>query len=376
MKVLSLFDGISCGMVALERAGIPVERYVAYEIDENAIKISKKNYPQIEHCGDVTTADFTQYKDFDLLIGGSPCQSLSIVQSKTRKHLDGKSKLFFEFVRAKEEMQPKYFLFENVASMNDESKSVMSQLLGCLPMFIDSAKVSAQKRERYYWTNLPFSNDLLDLFRNECKSKLVLKDVLESNVDEKYFYNCEFDLIDENKPVVAKLHINGHDILKRVNSPNFKCPTLTTCGGGNTQKKVYINGRCRKLTPIEYERLQTLPDNYTAGVADSHRYTTCGNGWTVDVIAHIFKGLAERNEKEKPQKVIEIVQKWSDEHPAKTLLDDLKEKYPNYQKSFKDGTPSICPYKLGYEDSGNCPADTCKECWNRPLEEVMNDERL
>ena len=99
MKVLSLFDGISCGMVALERAGISVERYVAYEIDPNAIKISKKNYPQIEHRGDVTTADFKEYKDFDLLIGGSPCQSLSIVQSKTRKHLEGKSKLFFEFVR-------------------------------------------------------------------------------------------------------------------------------------------------------------------------------------------------------------------------------------------------------------------------------------
>ena len=111
MKVLSLFDGISCGMVALVRAGIQVERYVAYEIEPNAIKISQKNYPQIEHCGDVTTADFTQYQGFDLLIGGSPCQSLSIVQSKTRKHLDGKSRLFFEFVRALEEVKPRYFLF-------------------------------------------------------------------------------------------------------------------------------------------------------------------------------------------------------------------------------------------------------------------------
>ena len=126
MNVLSLFDGISCGRVALERAGIAVDRYVAYEIDKNAIKVSKKNYPKIEHCGDVTTADFSQYKGFDLLIGGSPCQSLSIIQSKTRKNLDGKSKLFFEFVRAKNEMQPKYFLFENVASMNNESRQVIS----------------------------------------------------------------------------------------------------------------------------------------------------------------------------------------------------------------------------------------------------------
>ena len=155
MKVLSLFDGISCGMVALERAGIPVERYVAYEIEPNAIKISEKNYPHIEHCGDVTTADFTQYKGFDLLIGGSPCQSLSIVQSKTRQNLDGKSKLFFEFVRAKEEMQPKWFLFENVASMNEESKHAISNCLGCDPIFIDSGDFSAQERPRYYWINIP-----------------------------------------------------------------------------------------------------------------------------------------------------------------------------------------------------------------------------
>ena len=146
MKVVSVFDGISCGMVALERAGIPVERYVAYEIEPNAIKISRKNYPQIEHCGDVTTADFTQYRGFDLLIGGSPCQSLSIVQSKTRQHLDGKSKLFFEFVRALEEIKPRYFLFENVASMNEESKGVISELLGCEPIFIDSKLFTAQQR--------------------------------------------------------------------------------------------------------------------------------------------------------------------------------------------------------------------------------------
>ena len=176
IKVLSLFDGISCGMVALERAGIPVERYVAYEIEPNAIKISKNNYPQIEHCGDVTTADFTQYKGFDLLIGGSPCQSLSIMQSKTRQNLDGKSKLFFEYVRAKEEMCPKWFLFENVASMNNESKQSISELLGCNPIFVDSADFTAQDRARLYWTNIP-------VLLNYQKSKLVLKDVMQEQVD-------------------------------------------------------------------------------------------------------------------------------------------------------------------------------------------------
>lgn len=284
LKVLSLFDGISCGMVALERAGIPVERYVAYEIDENAIKISEKNYPQIEHCGDVTKADFTEYKDFDLLIGGSPCQSLSIVQSKTRKHLDGKSKLFFEFVRAKEEVQPKYFLFENVASMSEESKAVISEFLGCKAILVNSADFSAQERSRLYWTNIKF-----DL--NYPSSNLVLNDILEDFVDEKYFYNYPLLNLDLSKQVCATLDFKIHDMHKRVFNSKFKVHTLTTCGGGNTQKKVYINGRVRKLTPLEYERLQTLPDNYTAGVADCHRYTTCGNGWTVDVIAHILKGI-------------------------------------------------------------------------------------
>lgn len=286
MKILSLFDGISCGMVALERAGIPVEKYVAYEIEPNAIKISNKNYPQIEHCGDVTTADFTQYRGFDLLIGGSPCQSLSITQSKTRQNLDGKSKLFFEFVRAFEEVKPKYFLFENVASMKDECKQVISECLGCEPIFINSSNFSAQERPRLYWTNIPVANYY--------SSKLVLKDIMQSKVEEKYFYNCSFDKPNMTKQVCTNLHIKGHDILKRVMNPDFKCHTLTTCGGGNTQKKVMDNGRPRKLTPVEYERLQTLPDDYTAGVSNTARYTAIGNGWTVDVIAHILKGLKNK----------------------------------------------------------------------------------
>lgn len=284
MNVLSLFDGISCGMVALERAKIPVEKYVAYEIEPNAIKISQKNYPQIEHCGDVTTADFTQYKGFDLLIGGSPCQSLSIVQSQTRKHLDGKSKLFFEFVRAKEEMQPQYFLFENVASMNEESRRAISNCLGCEPIFIDSCWFSAQERPRLYWTNIPVKLPLVT-------SSAVLGDVLENEVEEKYFYDYPLLNIDLSKQVCATMNFKNHEMHKRIFNPEFKVHTLTTCSGGNTQKKVYINGRARKLTPLEYERLQTLPDNYTSGVANTHRYNVLGNGWTVDVISHILSHI-------------------------------------------------------------------------------------
>ena len=288
MKVLSLFDGISCGRVALERAGIPVERYVAYEIDKNAIKISRKNWPDIEHCGDVTKADFTQYRGFDLLIGGSPCQSLSIVQSKTRQHLDGKSKLFFEFVRALEEVRPRWFLFENVASMNEESKRVISDLLGCEPIFIDSGDFSAQERPRLYWTNIPVQPPMFQL------SPLVLADILqpESEVDEKYYYNVPLLNIDMNKQVCATIDIRNQEMHRRVFNPKFKVHTLTCVSGGHQQKKVLVNGRCRKLTPIEYERGQTLPDNYTAGVSDGARYTACGNGWTVNVIAYLLSPLS------------------------------------------------------------------------------------
>lgn len=287
MKVLSLFDGISCGMVALERAGIPVERYVAYEIEPNAIKISQKNYPQIEHCGDVTAADFTQYQGFDLLIGGSPCQSLSITQSKTRQHLSGKSKLFFEFVRAMEEVKPKFFLFENVASMNDESKKVISECIGCEPIFIDSGTFSAQQRPRLYWTNIPFETVLPP------EILLVLKDILqpEAEIAEKLYYSAPLLNIDMNKQVCATLDIKNNEMHRRVFNPKFKCHTLTCVSGGHQQKKVLVDGRCRKLTPLEYERLQTLPDGYTEGISDGARYTAIGNGWTVDVIAHIFKGL-------------------------------------------------------------------------------------
>ncbi len=287
MNVLSLFDGISCGQVALNKAGIKVDKYYASEIDKYAIQVTQKNYPSTIQIGDVEKVNGNHYKNIDLLIGGSPCQSLSITQSQIRQNLFGKSKLFFEFVRVLNESQPKYFLFENVASMTEESKHIISELLKCKPIFINSNAFVAQDRPRYYWTNIPLTQSQFD----ECT--LCLNDILEPYVDEKYFYNCGYDFKGLDKSVCAILHIKGHDILKRVNSPNFKSHTLTTCMGGNTQKKVFDKNRPRKLTPIEYERLQGLPDNYTYGISDTRRYTTIGNGWTVDVITHIIKGLAE-----------------------------------------------------------------------------------
>ena len=256
IKCLSLFDGISTLALALDKVGIPVERYVAYEVEPNAIKISEANYPDIEHRGDVTKADFTEFKGFDLLAGGFPCQSLSITQSKTRQDLNGKSKLFFELVRAIKEVQPKYFLVENVASMKAECKDIISNMLGCEPILINSADFSAQSRPRLYWTNIP-----VDM--NYKKSDQVLKDIMQSNVPEKYYYSYPLENIDMSKQVCATLVHNNHEIHKRVFNPEFKCHTLTCVSGGNQQKKVMDHGRARKLTPLEYERLQTLPDNYT-----------------------------------------------------------------------------------------------------------------
>jgi len=285
LKVLSLFDGISCGMAALKRSGIPVEEYVAYEIDDAAVKISKKNWPEIQHNGDVTKADFTKYQGVDLLIGGSPCQSLSIIQAHKRQNLQGKSKLFFEFVRAMEEAKPTFFLFENVASMNDESRQVISELLGCQPIFINSNCFVAQDRPRLYWTNIPVQTSHLT------EGTATLRDIMEPNVPEKYFYDFPLEDVDMSKKVCTHMVHNNLEMHRRVYNPDHKVGCLTAVCGGNQQRKVLDGGKARKLTPLEYERLQGLPDNYTAGVCDGQRYKAIGNGWTVDVIAHILTNL-------------------------------------------------------------------------------------
>ena len=291
MTVLSLFDGISCGMVALERAKIPVERYVAYEIEENAIKISKKNYPQIEHMGDVTKADFSQYAGFDLLIGGSPCQDLSVYKKSSAegwKGLDGsKSNLFYHYVRALKDIKPKYFLLENVASMENKWVDAISKELGVNPIEINSSLVCAAERKRLNWTNIPNIGELEN-------RHIMLKDIVVNaeEVPQKYWYDKPFVYNGDDKKVQCTLDIKGHRNMKEVYNLNRKCNTISCDGdGGHRVKKVYQNGRCRKLMPVEYERLQTLSDGYTEGVADSRRYTCCGNGWTVDVIAHILKNI-------------------------------------------------------------------------------------
>ena len=285
MNVLSLFDGISCGQLALQKAGIKVDKYFASEIDKYAIKVTQENFPETVQLGDVTKWRTWKLPKIDLLIGGSPCQSLSITQSKTREGLDGKSKLFFSFIDVLSHVKPKYFLFENVASMSKECKGIISGLLGCEPVFINSNVFAAQDRPRLYWTNIPVSISGL----TECNT--VLKDIMETDVSQKYYYKQPVINIDMTKQVCGELVVNSHDLVKRVFNPNFKVHTLTCVSGGYQHKKVMDNGRCRKLTPLEYERCQTLPDGYNSCIGDAHRYNCIGNGWTVDVIAHILGGI-------------------------------------------------------------------------------------
>lgn len=287
INVLSLFDGISCGQVALEKVGIKVNNYFASEVDKYAIKVTMKNYPNTIQLGDVTNVDGYALPKIDLLIGGSPCQDLSNYKYDRGdvKGLEGsKSGLFYHYVRLVKETKPTYFLLENVASMEDRWKDVISEELGVEPIMINSSLVCAAERKRYYWTNIPNITQPEDL-------KIFLKDIVmdHSKVPQKYWYDKEFVYNGDDKKVQCTLNINGHRQLKEVYNLNGKCNTLLCDGnGGNLQKKVYQNGKCRKLMPIEYERLQTLPDNYTDCVSDSRRYTAVGNGWTVDVIKHIF----------------------------------------------------------------------------------------
>jgi len=283
INVLSLFDGISCGQLALQRLGIQVKQYFASEIEKASIAVTQNAFPGTVQLGDVTKVTAQGLPKIDLLIGGSPCQSFSpAVSSNTG--FDGKSKLFFEYVRLLKELKPKYFFLENVV-MKKEWEKVITDILGVEPIQINSEIFSAQSRPRLYWTNIPMVAEL------PTANSMVLGDILEPTVAEKYFYKEPFVFHGDDKVVCATLAINGHDILKRVNSAKHKCQTLTAVCGGNQQKKVIDQGRVRKLTPTEYERLQGVPDGHTAMVSDGARYKALGNGWNVDTIAFLFQGL-------------------------------------------------------------------------------------
>lgn len=292
MRVLSLCDGISGGQQAFDMLGIKFDgvenTYYASEIADYSIKITQKNYPNTIQLGNMTELNedkLNELGEIDVLISGTVCKSLSRTNIKEyNQGLDGTSGLFWDFVRIKDYIKPKYFLFENVESMKDSDRDIITEALGVDPIMINSSVFTAQERKRYYWTNIPISE-----LPKECE--LVLKDVMIHNPDEKLFYKQDFEFHGWDKKQIATLNLKCHDIGKRAYNPNMKCATLTAVTGGYQEKKVYDNGRCRKLTPLEYERLQGMKDNYTEGIANSKRYCALGDSWTIPVIAHILKGI-------------------------------------------------------------------------------------
>lgn len=299
MNVLSLCDGMSCGQIALKELGIVPEHYYASEIEPNAIKVTQYNFPNTIQLGDVTkiTEDFLKtLPKIDLVMFGSPCRSLSTATAGHKGYNDGLkgvSGLFYtcnnilEYI--KQHNNPNvYFFVENVNSTKKADIAEMSKLLGVEPQLINSAVFSAQDRKRLYWTNIPVA-----AMPETCTA--VLNDIIDTDVNEKYYYTVPHEYHGDDKRVCATLGINGHDLIKRVYNTAYKSPTLTSCRGGNTQVKVYINGRCRKLTPVEYRRLQTIPDWYkTDNIAHGQVYNICGDGWTIAVVKHIFKGLCKQ----------------------------------------------------------------------------------
>jgi len=301
MIVLSLFDGISCGRVALDRAGIEVSKYYACEIEKNAIKVSAKNYPTILQLGDVQTAVLPD--SIDLLIGGSPCQDLSIAK-KDRKGLEGdRSGLFWEYVRIKNELKPKYFILENVASMPKKDKDIITREMGVEPVMFNASLVSAQCRKRLFWTNIKFElpEDRGIVLKNilqddaEVDDRMITKNHKAFCLDASYYKGSSMEhTIQRKARTMVKLgHIgNSNAQGNRVYSVDGKSVCLSANGGGLGAKTgLYeING-IRKLTPIECERLQGLPDNYTDGIANTNRYKCLGNAFNVDVIAHILKSI-------------------------------------------------------------------------------------
>ena len=326
MNVLSLFDGMSCGQIALNNLGIKVDKYFASEIDKYAMEIAKKNFPDIIHVGNVEFVTKSMLNNkIDLIIGGSPCQGFSRA-GKGLNFEDPRSKLFFEFVRLIKECKPKYFMLENV-KMNKESRDIISEYLGVEPIYIDSALLSAQTRKRYYWTNIPNISNPID-------KGIILKDIIQtteelkgSKVDERMVTNkgkaycltarysgaTWWNSIERSQRTMIRIEDKvcfpeatkkGYVAAGIGQGIDIQYPNSQTRRGRLLKEKSHciqagsvnqgiINEKYnwRKLTPIECERLQTVPDNYTEGVSNSQRYKMLGNGWTVKVIEHVLTNM-------------------------------------------------------------------------------------
>ena len=355
--VLSVFDGMSCGQIALERAGVKVDSYFASEIDKHAISVTQHNFPNTKQLGSITELKTENLPIIDLLIGGSPCQSFS--NAGLRNGFDGKSKLFYEYVRVLKETKPTYFLLENV-KMKKEWQDVISKELGVEPIEICSSLFSAQQRKRLYWTNidvdlskLPKSNnviaDVLELpIKNKRENKILMSKsdfkvkVRKNYIDKKelafflrsyktktiseisnfcnapktmvehwfrmdssfsipdaeyWFKLKEFLKIEDCKYDKAvtefELKNNSFDMAKRIYHIDGKHPTLTTLTGGGQRKTITDGNEMFYLNPEHCEKLQTVPLNYTKTASERQRFRMLGNGWTVDVIAFILSFIPQ-----------------------------------------------------------------------------------
>ena len=281
MKVLSLFDGMSCGRIALDRAGIEVTSYHASELDKYTIQVTQANWPETVQLGDVTKWREwdIDWAGIDLLIGGSPCQGFSFA-GKQLAFDDPRSKLFFVYVdilnHIKKLNPDVKFMLENVR-MKKEYLAIISEQLGVEPVFINSALVSAQNRHRFYWCNWNVEQPE--------DTGVLLADILEVDPANSWEHNNH----------IKSMYIHGVRGPQLMDNNKTYSLTATCAAGGKALVSVEKN-TYRKLTPIECERLQTVPDNYTNHVSNTQRYKMLGNGWTVDVIAHIFKQGLIKNE--------------------------------------------------------------------------------
>lgn len=290
MNVLSLFDGMSCGQIALDNLGIKVDNYFASEIDKYAIQVAKKNYPNTQHIGDVTNVKAEDLPKIDLLIGGSPCQGFSFA-GKQLNFKDERSKLFFEYVRLLKECKPKYFLLENV-KMKKEYQEVITDLLGVEPVEINSSLLTAQNRKRIYWTNIQELKQPNDL-------GIVYQDIVEGTVTDDIVIPKTYTPTlkdDITEPVSKSYRLGGYSKQgqgQRVYSALGKSVCLSALGGGWGAKTglYWIDGIVRKPTRIELEKLQGVPIGYTESVNYTNAAKMLGNGWTIPVIEHIFSGL-------------------------------------------------------------------------------------
>ena len=279
VNVLSLFDGMSCGQLALDRIKLKYENYFASEIDKYAIKITQYNYPNTIQLGDIKHIKGKKLLNINLLLGGSPCKGFSFA-GKGLNFNDPESALFFEFVRLLKECSPKFFLLENVP-MKKEFQDIISKFLNTTPISINSSLVSAQNRIRLYWTNIIGISQPLD-------KHIHLKNITEDGSNQivasrgRYLINGKHQ---DHKQSVARLTKQRLEYRK-----DNKSNTLTTVQKDNLLV-TKTNNTIRPLTPLECERLQTVPDNYTSTVSKTQRLKMLGNGWTIDIVAHILKGI-------------------------------------------------------------------------------------